>query len=80
MQTHHVSTVRFIFASCAAATNSPLSATQRAAIIMALHDPQWVPTAADIPDTWAVVEAWHAGVDRKTSHCARERGKFSRSQ
>ena len=56
---HAPVTLRFVFAACAAATRSPLSATQRASIIMALHDPDWMPSAAGLPDTWSVVEVWY---------------------
>lgn len=67
---HALLSLRHAFASCAATTRSPLSATQRAAIIMALHDPQWVPTAARLPDTWDVVERWYAGVQGNTLNMA----------
>lgn len=60
---HAPKDLRFVFASCAASTRGPLSTTQRTAIIVALHDPEWVPSAAEIPNTWAVVEAWHAGAN-----------------
>mgnify|MGYP001558755002 CR=1 FL=1 len=59
---HAPVTLRFVFAACAAATRSPLSATQRASIIMALHDPDWRPSAVGLPDTWATVEAWYEEV------------------
>ena len=65
---HAPLTIRFAFACCAAATRSPLSATQRASIIMALHDPDWMPSAAILPDTWAVVEGWYAKVRSQTAH------------
>mgnify|MGYP001562528780 CR=1 FL=1 len=59
---HAPVTLRFVFAACAAATRSPLSATQRTSIIMALHDPDWRPSAAGLPNTWGVVEAWYEGI------------------
>ena len=59
---HAPVTLRFVFAACAAATRSPLNAMQRASIILALHDPEWMPSAAGLPDTWGVVEGWYEGV------------------
>lgn len=59
---HSPKALRFVFAACAATQSSPLNPTQRAAIIVAPHDPQWVPTVEELPHSWAVVAAWHAGV------------------
>ena len=53
-------TIRLVWASCAADTTAPLSATQRAAIITGLADPAWTPTPETLPETWRVVSRWYA--------------------
>ena len=56
-------TLRFVFAACAADPRTSLSATQRAAIRVSLADETWCPRQEELPDTWATVAGWFAGIE-----------------
>lgn len=53
-------TIRMAWAGCAADSRTPLTATQRTAIILSLADADWTPTAEALPETYRVVSLWYA--------------------
>lgn len=56
---------RFVFAACASDPRSPLSRTQRVAILTSVADPAWDPVPEALPQTWEQVMQWYAGLSQR---------------
>jgi hypothetical protein len=58
-------TRRLYFAACCGAPDSPLSESEKLAVLRCLADHTWAPTPQDTPVPFGAVEAWYHEQERR---------------